>query len=313
MKTALHARHVALEAKMADVAGWEMPLSYRSVLDEYGQARARASVFDISHIGRLRIRGDGALDLLERLCTADVAHQEDDTAIYTLLCNERGGIVDDCLLLRLEGCWLLTTNAINRRKVLEHIQANAGDDVKVDDQTEKTSQLAVIGPAAAEILDAVGPMKVSSMPAGAVKTGSLLIARYVAIRTGCGGNWSLEVILPNMAASMAWDFITKKAGANAITPAGLAARDLLRFEAGLPRYGWEINETIDPVAAGVEFAVDFEKNFIGADAVRAVRDKGPARRRVGLVLAEPKGSAAKPAIPRQGATVFDADGGEIGT
>lgn len=311
-KTALNSRHVSLDAKLDDRAGWLMPLSYGSPLDEYDLVHHRAGVADVSHIGRLRIRGDGALDLLDNLCTSNVLQQEDDTAARTLLCSENGGIIDECMLVRLDGFWLLTTSPANRIKVLEHLQAHAENaDVKIDDQTEKTAMIAVIGSGATEMLDSVLPMKVSNLGCGQVKAGSLMIAKYVAMRTRACGTWTLEVMLPNMAAGLGWDFITKKAGANALPPVGMLVRDILRFEAGLCSYGHEINETIDPVTAGLEGLVDFDKDFLGAEAVRAVRDKGLARKRVGLVL-----SAAKElppgSLPKSGDPVTNPEGNEIG-
>jgi len=313
LKTSLHSKHVAAGAKMGDEAGWEMPLSYRGALAEAQEVRNRGGLFDISHLGRIRIRGDGAVDLLERVCTADAAGQEDDTAAYTLLCNDRGGIIDHCMLARAEGFWLLTASAMNRHKVLDHLQARAGDfDVKIDDQTERTAHVAVAGPAAADMLDAVLPQKVSAMPPGAVKVGSLMIARYIVMRVGYCGEWSLEAIMPNMVAGQAWRFITEKAGANRIAPAGLLARDVLRIEAGLCRYGHELNETIDPVTAGLAAAVDFEHEFIGRDAVRAIREKGPSRKRVALVFAAPSGPPEATSIPKMGAPVSRSDGHEAG-
>jgi aminomethyltransferase len=223
LKTALHEKHIAAEAKMTDEAGWKMPLSYGSVLDEARMVRTRAGIFDIGHLGRLRIRGDGALDLLERICTADVAHQEDNTAIRTLLCNERGGILDQAMLVRTMDFWVLTTSACNRAKVLEHLARHAVDfDVKIDDQTERTSHVAVAGPGAGGILDAALPVKPASMPRGAVKVGSLMIARYIAMRVGYTGEWSLEVILPHLAVAQAWRFITQKAGDRCIPRPGSA-------------------------------------------------------------------------------------------
>lgn len=311
LKTSLYSRHVSLEARLGELAGWQMPLSYRSPLEEYDLVHKRAAVADVSHIGRLRIRGDGALELLGRLCTADVLHQEDDTVKRTLLCNERGGIIDECLLVRLDGYWLLTTSPINRVKVTEHLLSQAeGADIKIDDQTEKTAMIAVIGRGAIEMLDAALPMKVSTLGCGQVKAGSLLIAKYVAMRTQSCGTWTLEVMVPNLAAGLAWDFITKKAGANALPPTGMLARDILRFEAGLCTYGHEINETIDPVSAGLEKLVDFSKDFLGAGAVRAVRDKGPARRRVGLVLSP--ADAVASTLPKSGDPVTSPDGDELG-
>ncbi len=188
LKTALHDKHVGMEAKLADEAGWDMPLSYCGALEEAAEVRRRAGVFDVSHFGRIRIRGDGALDLLERVCTADVAHQEDNTTLQTLLCNERGGIIDHCRLIRLTNFWVLVTSPACRAKVLEHLAQPAAEfGAKVDDQTLKTSMLAVTGPAAGEILDAVLPFRVGDLPDGAVKFGSLMIARYIAERMSFTG------------------------------------------------------------------------------------------------------------------------------
>ena len=328
-KTALYEKHVALEATMADVAGWSMPLSYRSVLDEVGEVRSRAGIFDMTHIARIRIRGDGTLSLLERVCTHDVAHQEDDTAAATLLCNDRGGIIDVCHLLRLEDCWLLLASPINRAKVLEYLQPLAGQfGAKVDDQTQKGTMVSLCGPAAAAALDKVLPEMVSTLGAGAAKSGSMMMARYIVARVNFTGLWELLVILPSMFASQAWRFITEKAGKSVIRPAGLAARDVLRIEAGLPIYGHEVNETIDPFTAGLGGLVAMDHDFVGSAALKELSGKSPARKQVGIVLEEiPEAStlnlaadisepAKQPAgifIPRQGAIVSRPDGSEAGT
>jgi len=314
LRTALHDRHVAMEAAMGDEAGWRVPLSYRGALVEAAAVRVRAGVFDLSHFGRIRIRGDGALDLLERVCTGDVAHQEDDTTLETLLCNERGGILDSCRLIRLASFWVLVSSPPARRKVLAHLLGLAEQfGAKVDDQTLKTSMLAASGPAAAEILDGVLPFRPSALPNGAVKFGSLLIARYIAERVSLTGEWGVCVQVPNMAAAQAWRFITDKAGADAVAPCGMAALDILRIEAGLPRYGHEINETVDPIMAGLERRVDGGRDFIGAAAVRKITQTGAARKLAGLVLKTPVGAAEAGArICRQGAGVFRADGAEAG-
>jgi aminomethyltransferase len=311
LKSALHAKHVSAEAKMAEEAGWDIPLSYGDPLAEVRQARSRVGVCDVSHIGRIRVRGDGAPELLERACTADVTRQEDDTALYTLLCNERGGVIDQAFVLRLPDFWVLTCSPICREKVLRHLQALAADfDAKVDDQTEKTSQIALTGPAAAEVLDKVLPMKVSQLPPLAARTGSVMFARYIAMRTSYSGQWSIEVILANMMAGQAWRFITQKAGENCMPPIGLAARDVLRIEAGLARYGHELNETIDPIAAGLEKSVDFAHDFLGREALQAAKACAATRKLVGLVLQE--AGAGQANIPRQGTAVSDKDGREVG-
>lgn len=313
-KTALHAQHTAAGATMGEEGGWATPISYRGALEEALEVRRRAGVFDVSHLGRIRIRGDGALDLLERVCTADVAHQEDDTTLHTLLCNEQGGILDECFLIRLANFWVLTCNAHNRQKLLDHLAEQKIDNMKIDDQTTMVSQLAVAGPAAEDILNEVLPIRLDGLKDHAAKMGSLMIANYIAARSGYSGEWTLEVMVPGMFATKAWDFITQSAGKNAIPPAGMAARDVLRIEAGLCRYGHETNETIDPITAGLERYVDFGHDFLGAEAIRKIQQKGPVQKRVGLIFEEPPaGKPSPPSIPVSGEVVRKTDGAEIGT
>lgn len=310
----LNDKHRALEAKLADEGGWQMPLTYGSVMDECGEVRRRGGVFDLSHQGRIRVRGDGALDLLQRVCCGDVAHQEDETAAEMPLLNDRGGILDVALLLRLPEHWLVVTSAGNREKILAHLQAHAqGQPVKITDQTGKTAQLSVSGPGAAGILDRVLPEKVSSLPPLAVRQGSYAVATYTAVRTGWTGEWGLDVILPGMLAGKAWEYITASAGDQAMHPIGLAARDVLRIEAGRVRYGHEVNETIDPVTAGFAELVDWTsgRDFLGVEAVRKIRARGPARQRVGLVLTEDP-SARVHSIARHGTPVVGEQGREVG-
>jgi len=313
LRSALHARHVERGARMGAEAGWDVPLDYGDPAAEVCAVRARAGAFDLSHEGRIRLRGAGAVDLLERLCTHDVARQEDDSAARTLLCNERGGILADGLLVRAEDFWLLTCGAAERRKVLAHVAAHAaGLDVKFDDQTERTAQVMVAGPRATAILDAVLPVKPSTMAPGAVLVGSMLIARYIALRAGCTDEWSLTVILPNLAAGQAWRFITEKAGANCIAPAGLTAMETLRIEAGVPRYGHELSEEIDPVTAGLGASVDFGHDFIGRDAVRRVKEQGPARIPAGLVAKIPEGQPREVVVPQKDTALFRSGGEQAG-
>ncbi len=273
LRTPLYALHQAAGAVMGDDDGWEMPLHYGDPEAEYDAARRRAAVTDISHIGRIRIRGDGGLDLLERICTIDVARQEDDTAQYTLLLNADGGILADGVLIRLERFWVLTVGPSRRAAVLEHAAEFAEEyGAKVDDQTRKTSMIATVGPAAREILDRVLPKSVSDLPRGGARTGSMLIARYIAARTGPTKLWSIEVMLPNMLIGKAWKFITAKAGDNAIAPAGLTVRNRLREDAGLPRWGREIDQTTNPHAANLMRAVDLDHDLVGRDGIRQFLD-----------------------------------------
>ena len=315
LKSAMHSRHVALDAKMTDEAGWSVPLSYAGVLDEAARTRRRASVFDLSHCGRFRIRGDEAPELLERACTADVAGLEDNSAAWTPLCNTSGGIVDRVRLIRLERFWVMVTSPVCRAKVFEHLSELACEfDAAVDDQTSMTSLLAVAGPDAARILDAVLPMDVGGMQPDDVAFGSFMVARYIADRCDLGRTWALMVQLPNMLAGQAWQFITARAGRNAIAPAGLGAWDVLRIEAGQCRYGHEMNETIDPLACGLGGEVDIVHDFLGRDALEAIGRRGPSRVLAGLILEDPCGESGQERlrVPQMGTPVCSADGGEIG-
>lgn len=312
-RSPLYNHHIKAGASLALRDGWEMPADYGSRDEECDQLHNRAAVMDLACDGRIRVRGDGALGMLEYLCTADVARQEDDTAIRSLLLNQRGGVIDMVTVMRLEGWWVLTCSPARRQAVLEHLQSHAGQfDAKVDDQTLKTTTVAVIGPLAAEILDGFLPDKPSRMAPGEVKVGSMMIARYIATRTGATDLWSLEVTLPNMLVGQAWKFVTTKAGENAISPAGLDAREVLRIEARLPRWGNEMDEDADPISAGLGGMVCFEKDFLGAEAVKAARQAGTGHRRVAWSM-ELAGQANRNAGIAQGDGLLDMAGMPIGT
>ena len=235
LRSALHDQHVAAGATMGQEAGWEIPLHYGSAEQEVLEARRRAGVIDLSHYGRIRIRGRGALDLLERACAADAGRQEDDTSIPAPVASEDGGVIDNCRLIRLQSFWVLITSPQRREEVLRHLSALSSRlDAKVDDQTAKTTMLAVMGPAAEGILQAVLPFSIAGLAAGQVKFGSVMVARYIAERADVSGLWGVQVSIPNMVAGRAWRFITQKAAGNAIKPVGLDAWKILSTGAGGP-------------------------------------------------------------------------------
>ncbi|MHC4564070.1 MAG: hypothetical protein ACYS8X_15035 [Planctomycetota bacterium] len=270
--TALHDAHVKAGAQLTTCDGWLLPEHFGDVEAELTAVRTRAGAIDSSHLGRIRIRGDGALDLLERALTADAAHQEDDTAVLTALCRDNGSLIDVGFLLRLETFWVLTTNAAARPTVLEHLQT-LGEPLgaKVDDQTFKTSMITVAGPMAAEILDPVLPVKASELARGEARSGSFMIARYIAMRTGSTGLWSLQVMLPNMLVGQAWRYLTQKLDAGPIQPVGVAACDELRRAANIASHADLVSATT-PITAALPHTINFNHPFLGRDALQALGD-----------------------------------------
>lgn len=327
-RTPFHDRQAEGGAQFGLQDGWELPLRFAGWAAEAAELRARAGVCDICHLGRIRIRGGGALDLAERAFTADHVRQEDDTELPSLVLDDRGGIIDLVRVLRLEDSWIVLTSPAARPAVLERLaELGEGLGAKVDDQTPKTAMVAVAGPQAPTILDAALPIKVSDMPAGSVRVGSLLVARYVAVRTARCGQWCLEVILPTLMAGQAWRYITRKAGKSCVAPVGEIAQDVLRIEAGLPRLGYELNRTVDPFLAGLDALIDWNHDFAGRAALEKSRTRTPQRRLVGLrieqspVRIQAGEGDGDPAIeipqagwiPRLGWSVYRDDGGQIGT
>lgn len=213
-KTCLNSLHNA-SAAMGEIDGCEVPLYFSGAESELLAAREKCCVFDLSHLGRIRLRGYGSPELLSKFTDADVHRQEDDTAMNVTLCGV------ECTLVRLSDFWVVVTPHSAEATMMETFKSADCDDVKMDSQTNKVVQFAVVGPAGREILDKVLPVKVGGLDEGQAKFGSLLLANYIAYRRDVAGLWTLHVMLPNMFATKAWKFITEKAGDNAITPAGV--------------------------------------------------------------------------------------------
>ncbi|MGN6504936.1 MAG: glycine cleavage system aminomethyltransferase GcvT [Tepidisphaeraceae bacterium] len=295
--------HVNNGARMVDFAGWDMPIMYRSIVDEHNQTRNSGSIFDVSHMGRLQISGKEAEKFLNRVFTRDVTQQKLGQCRYGLLCNESGGILDDVILSKDKKNWLMVVNAGNREKVLAHFNAvrkQMDADVDIADQTEGTAMIALQGPKViariAEHLEAVSTLKRYHF----VSDSFMMIMKYTVSRTGYTGEDGVEVILPAKMAPTAMKMLAGKFDRPEATlkPAGLGARDTLRLEAGMPLYGHELDESIDPISAGLGWAVSLEKDFIGAEALRKIAAEGPKRKLVGLELEGRR-------IARQGAPIIE--------
>src|SRR5688572_14732036 len=282
--------HVQAGAKLVDFAGWEMPILYRSITDEHEQTRKSGSIFDVSHMGRLHFSGVDAPRFLDRALTRNVADQKVGQSRYSLVTSERGGVMDDVIVSRDLKNWIVVCNASNREKLVKHfteMRRAWGYDFDMSDQTESTAMVAIQGPKVIERVGGVLPVDVKSMKRYHFESGSYMgMLKFTIFRSGYTGEDGVEVVIPAKVAGMAMKLIagkTDKEGAT-IKPAGLGARDTLRLEAGMPLYGHELSESIDPISAGLAWAVDFNKDFIGAEALRTIVGEGVKRRLVGLEL-----------------------------
>jgi aminomethyltransferase len=284
---------------MVDFAGWEMPVQYTSIIQEHQAVRRAAGLFDIAHMGRIKFTGPDACRFLDFLLTNDVTKLKPGEIRYSLVTNEAGHILDDVLVYRFESFYFLVVNASNRLKIVDWIgEHRGGFDVAVDDVTTQTFMLAVQGPRALETLL---PHVNADIGRLAYYTGSeaVLCGRPgIVSRTGYTGEDGFEIVVEAADGLDVWHALVVGSREIGLQACGLGARDTLRLEAAMPLYGHELDETIDPLTAGLSFAVKLNAgDFIGKSALAAIKAAGVRKRRVGLVLAGKR-------IAREGAPVF---------
>ncbi len=293
-RTPFHSFHLAHGGRMVDFAGWEMPMLYRSIIEEHRHVRSSGGVFDVSHMGRVRFEGPDAGRFLDRLCTRAIQSMEEGQVRYSLVCNERGGCRDDVLVYRLGLTeFLMVCNAANRQKLLGQFEDARGRlRAQMEDQTFETGMLALQGPAVIDLVGRLAP-HVRDLKRYRFTTIRLMGASILVSRTGYTGEDGVEVILPAALAAGAVALLVQNVDAEdaTIRPAGLGARDTLRLEAAMPLYGHEIGEERDPLSTGLDFAVKLDKGlddgaerFIGQEALRRVAERGPAQKLAGLRL-----------------------------
>ncbi|MCG3138740.1 MAG: Aminomethyltransferase [Phycisphaerae bacterium] len=306
--TPLNDLHVELGANLVDFAGWEMPILYDSIINEHRFTRQHATLFDVSHMGRLFLSGPDAEALLERLNTRPIADMKIGQCRYSHVCREDGGILDDVIVSRLHERWLVVCNASNRDKIVGWIRKHSeGRQVTLDDQTLTTAMIAIQGPDTLALAkDYLTMIDLAGIKRYHCLEGSYLGINYICARTGYTGEDGYELILPAAAGRMLAGSILNAKGAleGRIKPAGLGSRDTLRLEAGMPLYGHELSESVDSLTAGQAWAVDLNKDFIGAPVLRQLQEHGMARQLVGLHIEGKR-------IARQD-TPVEKDGGKIG-
>ncbi|MCW3099528.1 MAG: glycine cleavage system protein [Chthonomonadaceae bacterium] len=294
-RTPLFAAHQKRNARLVDFAGWEMPVLYTGILEEARAVRSHAGIFDISHMGRIQVKGEGATAMLQTLTSNDVAALKPSEAQYSLLTNPSGGIIDDIIVYRAgDEDYLVVINASNTEKDLNWIAQHTPSAVTVVDNTLETAMIAVQGPAApALVAEVAGRPNLLELGRFQYATGQIGGVSATFCRTGYTGEDGFEVIVPAAQAEALWDALL----AGGAAACGLGARDALRIEAGYPLYGHEIDDTTSPVEAGLMWVVKLDKgNFIGRDSITAVKSNPPVRRLVGMVTQER-------IQPRQGYTI----------
>lgn len=287
---------------MVDFAGWDMPVQYASIVAEHQAVRKQVGLFDISHMGRLRFSGPDAFRFLNFLTTNNVRNLDVGEIQYSLIVNERGGILDDILVYRFPDHYLMVVNASNRQKILDWIQDRREDyDFTLEDLTFSHAMLALQGPRSEQILNPLVDIDLKQIRYYRGAGAHALEQSVLVSRTGYTGEDGFEIIIPAEFGLPLWETLMEAGAPHGILPCGLGCRDTLRLEAAMPLYGHEMNEQVDPYTAGLGFAVKLDKGpFVGRQSLEEIKQRTDRRKRVGLELEGKR-------IAREGALLFSGD------
>ncbi|MGE5274748.1 MAG: glycine cleavage system aminomethyltransferase GcvT [Verrucomicrobiota bacterium] len=292
-RTPLHDRHVALGARMVPFAGWEMPVQYEGVIQEHRAVRENAGAFDVSHMGQIEVEGPRAQGLLQSLLSNDLDRLQPGRAQYTLLTNERGGVVDDLIAYELDPFrYLLIVNASNRAEDFTWLKDREVPGSDVRDVSDEYGLIAVQGPRALDRLE------LPRAPAFTFAEGEVAGVTCMVNRTGYTGEDGVELMVMEEDAGVLWDAVLDRG----VTPCGLGARDSLRIEVCYPLHGNDIGPDTDAISAGLGWVCALDKEFTGVEELRGIEETGPNRRLAAFVMEER-------AVPRQGMPILE--GGEV--
>ena len=303
-------RHLALGAKMAAFAGYNMPISYTGINEEHHCVRNNAGVFDVSHMGEFMLKGPNALELIQRVTSNDASKLTDGKAQYSCLPNDNGGIVDDLLVYCIEQnkIYMLVVNASNIEKDWEWISKHNTNGVEMHNISDKTALLAIQGPKATEYMQQLTEMDLVNLKYYTFARGTFAgVENVIVSATGYTGAGGVEIYFEDKdgAADRIWDEIFRVGMQHGMKPIGLAARDTLRLEKGFCLYGNDIDDTTSPMEAGLGWITKFTKDFTSRAVFEKQKNEGVTKKLVGLEMVD-KG------IPRHGYPIQDADGKEIG-
>lgn len=271
---------------MVDFAGWEMPVQYSSIVEEHSAVRNAVGLFDISHMGRLLFRGSACEAFLNGVLTNDTSRLRTGDVRYSLICDHDGGILDDVLVYRLADRWELVVNASNRLTIVNWLKHSAGfATIEFVDRTLSTGMIAVQGPRALTLINELLGTDLSRMKYYSATDMSFQGVDGLVSRTGYTGEDGFELVVPAADTERIWTTLLERGAAFGVIAAGLGCRDTLRLESAMPLYGHELSRSVDPLTAGLGFAVKFDKQqFTGKTALESIRAKGPSMTRVGLLL-----------------------------
>ncbi len=305
--TALTQKHISLGAKMVPFAGYNMPVSYSGLNEEHLTVRNGVGVFDVSHMGEFKVKGKGALELLQKVTSNDVSKLTDWKVQYSCLPNDKGGIVDDLLVYRVaEDEYYLVVNASNIEKDWNWIKKHNTFGAEMIDVSEKTSLLAIQGPKAINTLQKLTSVDLSKMEYYTFTVGTMAGVENVVIsNTGYTGAGGFELYIPNEKVEEVWNKIFEAGKEFGIKPIGLGARDTLRLEMGFCLYGNDIDDTTSPIEAGLGWITKFTKDFTNRAQIEGHKTNGVTKKLVGFEMID-RG------IPRHDYQIADANGNVIG-
>ncbi|WP_437940225.1 glycine cleavage system aminomethyltransferase GcvT [Sorangium sp. So ce341] len=308
-RTPLYDEHIKLGGRMVPFAGWEMPVQYKGVTEEHRAVRTAAGLFDVSHMGEMILSGEHAGRVVDYLVTNDVKKLEDGHALYTCACNEGGTILDDLIVYRIDARqWLIVCNASNRDKIAAHFRSAAQGHCSFEDASDRTAMMALQGPKALDIVALAGGdgPALRELPSFHFRDATLANVRCTVARTGYTGEDGIEIFCSPSDAQRLWRALVELGGPLGLEATGLGARDTLRLEARLSLYGNDIDETTNPIEAGLGWVVKLDKgDFVGRAALQRVKDEGPARKLIGFEM-------VGRGIARHGYPLLDEGGEKVG-
>lgn len=300
-KTPLYESHKSLNAKIVPFHGWLMPLQYTSIVEEHNRTRTKAGLFDISHLGKIEITGKGSFEFLQKVFTNDINKSASQRIVYSPICNEKGGILDDVFIYSLDkDKYILIVNAATLEKDLNWLKGRNAVGVDIEDKTDSLGGIAVQGPDSTKIVTTICDVSLNRLNHRRFCEAKVDDFNCLLSRSGYTGEDGFEIFLETANTTALWNDLLRFGKSYGLLSCGLGARDTLRLEAGCPLYGIDVDETKTPLEARLEWAVDFKKDFIGKTAILERKAKGIKEILVGFKMLEKS-------IPRTGYPIEKGD------